>query len=246
MVWRDEGIVIAGRRFGKSGLILEVFTATGGKRAGLVYGGASRSKRASMEVGNSLDLEWRGRSADQLGHFSIAEVYTQRSAALLEDREGLYALASATAILSAALPETETYPQLYQASVLLLDKLGEQEVWPALYVRWEAGVLATLGFGLDLSRCALTGAETGMTHVSPRTGRAVCGSAAPEFVDKLLPLPAFLIDPSAPASPEDIGAGMRLTGYFLENRLFADMHKPPPVAREQMISRLVAKSWITA
>ncbi len=141
-------------------------------------------------------------------------------------------------MLLQALPDGEAKPALFDAAETLLDSLGEPDVWPALFVRWELGLLSMLGFGLDLSNCAISGANDGLTHVSPRSGRAVRGSEAGAYIDRLLVLPAFLTDITAPATPVDIAAGFRLTGYFLSNRLFADLNRPVPDARFLMIDRL--------
>ena len=141
-------------------------------------------------------------------------------------------------LLAAALPESEPKPALYDAAETLLDLLGNNDVWPALFVRWELGLLQMLGYGLDLSSCAVSGGNDGLTHVSPKSGRAVCGSEATDYIARLLPLPAFLIDNTAPATPVDIHSGFRLTGHFLSERLFADLNKPVPEARFLMIDRL--------
>ena len=121
---------------------------------------------------------------------------------------------------------------------MLLDALHDQEVWPALYVRWELGLLSALGFGLDLEKCALSGANDGLTHVSPRTGRAVRGSEAEDYVERLFPLPTFLIDSRAPASLQDVRAGLELTGYFIERRLFNALNRAIPEARGRMVVRI--------
>ena len=42
--------------------------------------------------------------------------------------------------------------------------------WLPLYVRWEAGLLEALGFGLDLSVCAATGQTDDLVYVSPGNG----------------------------------------------------------------------------
>ena len=44
------------------------------------------------------------------------------------------------------------------------------EHWAPLYVRWEAGLLNELGFGLDLSQCAATGDLDDLIYVSPKSG----------------------------------------------------------------------------
>jgi DNA repair protein RecO (recombination protein O) len=236
--WSDRAISLGLRRFGETGAILEVFARGQGRRRGLIHGGASRTKRAPMQAGNTLAVTWKARVEDSLGFFSLAETEFERAAVYMANAEALAALSALTEILAAALPEGEAKPALYDAAETLLDQLSNDDVWPALFVRWELGLLTMLGYGLDLSRCALSGANDGLTHVSPKTGRAVRGSEAGEYLDRLLPLPAFLIQNSAPAGPVDIHAGFRLTGHFLANRLFADLNRPVPDARFLMIDRL--------
>ncbi len=239
MNWSDEAIVLGGRLFGEGHLILDVLTASQGRRSGLVYGGASRRRRAQYQPGNSLSLSWAGRLDTQLGRFEMAETTRERSSHLLDRPLALSALASLAALLRAALDEGDAEGSaIYPASVIALDALHDEDVWPALYARWELGLLTTLGFGLDLERCAVSGANDGLTHVSPRTGKAVRGSQVPEFVGRLLPLPAFLTDPAAPAPPEEILCALELTGHFLETRVFFALNKPFPEPRRQLIARL--------
>ncbi len=90
--------------------------------------------------------------------------------------------------------------------------------WAVGLVRYELLLLAELGFGLDLTGCAATGASDDLAYVSPRTRRAVSGRRAaigPEHL--LLPLPAFLAQ-GGEAGWDDIFAGLALTGRFLEHR----------------------------
>lgn len=240
MEWHDQALILGGRRFGESGLILDVLTKTRGRRSGLVYGGASRKKRALYEPGNSLQLSWSGRLEEQLGRFNVAEVTVSRPGRYLDRPEALAAITAVTTLLRGAVDEGDTAgSNLYQPTTLLLDALDTWPVWPALYAKWELGLLSSLGFGLDLDKCALSGANDGLTHVSPKTGRAVRGSEAEGYVERLFRLPAFLIDPSALAMAEDIEDALRLTGYFLEERLFSSVHKPLPPERTRLVPKLI-------
>lgn len=239
MEWRDQGIVLGTRRFGENGLILDAFTREHGRQSGMIYGGGSSKKRASYEVGTSLELEWRARTENQLGHFNLSEPTANRAAMYLSSRLALTALNSVTSLLNTSLPDGQAYPALYDATETVLDHLSEADVWPALMVSWEVGFLRTVGYGLDFTKCAVSGRKDKLTHVSPRTGRAACGEEVPEYVDKLLPLPAFLTSSDADAEPLDIGQGFFLTGHFITGRLYAEAHRPPPGARELMIRRLV-------
>lgn len=243
MNWSDDGIILGGRRFGEGGLILDVLTATRGRRSGLVYGGASRKRRALYEAGNTVALSWTGRLDDQLGRFDVAETQKERASRLLDDAAALAAVSSIAALLRASLNEGDAAgSSLFEATVVLLDQLDHLEIWPALYVRWELGLLSALGFGLDLEECAITGANDGLTHVSPKTGRAVRGSEAEQYIDRLLALPDFLLRSSAPVQPGDIAAGLKLTGHFLENRLFSAVNRGLPPERERLVVRLLMKA----
>lgn len=243
MNWSDDGIILGGRRFGEGGLILDVLTATRGRRSGLVYGGASRKRRAHYDAGNTVALSWSGRLDDQLGRFDVAEPRKERASRLLDDPAALAAVSAITAMLRASMNEGDAAgSNLYEATVLLLDELGNADIWPALYVRWELGLLSALGFGLDLEECAISGANDGLTHVSPKTGRAVRGSEAEQYLDRLLALPDFLMRPASAVKPGDIAAGLKLTGHFLENRLFAAVHRGVPPERERLVVRLLTKA----
>ncbi|WP_291203888.1 DNA repair protein RecO [Hyphomonas sp.] len=242
MNWSDDGIILGGRRFGEGGLILDVLTATRGRRSGLVYGGASRKRRAHYDSGNTVALSWSGRLDDQLGRFDMAEPRKERASRLLDDPAALAAVSAITAMLRASMNEGDAAgSNLYEATMVLLDELGNGDIWPALYVRWELGLLSALGFGLDLEECAISGANDGLTHVSPKTGRAVRGSEAEQYLDRLLALPDFLMRPAAAVKPGDIAAGLKLTGHFLENRLFAAVHRGVPPERERLVLRLLTK-----
>lgn len=242
MNWTDDGLILGGRRFGEGGLILDVLTKTRGRRSGLVYGGASRARRGQYEAGNTLSLSWTGRLEEQLGRFDVAEASRERAARVLDDAGALAAISAVTTLLRGALDEGDAAGSaLYDATTLLLDQIESEDVWPALYIRWELGLLSSLGFGLDLEACALSGANDGLTHVSPKTGRAVRGSEAEDYVSRLLRLPGFLVSSEAPVGVTDIADGLALTGHFIETRVFNGMNRAVPAQRAQLVARLLKR-----
>lgn len=236
--WTDSAISLGARTFGETDVILDVFTSERGRTRGLVYGGISQKKRPLIEAGNTIDVHWKAKTESALGHFSVADATNQRAARCMTDPLALAGLSAVTSIMRDGLPEGEAKQGLFEATETLLDIMGEADVWPAIFIKWEIGFLQQMGYGLDLDTCALTGGNDGLTHVSPKTGRAVRGSEAEQYLDKLLSLPAFLTDSKAPPSPYDIGAGFRLTGHFLVHRLFADLNRDAPEARYLMLERL--------
>jgi len=234
--WRDQALILSGRRFGENGLILDILTAHQGRRRGLVHGGASRRRRADFEAGNALTVTWTARLEEQLGRFELAELTQARAATYLDQPAALNALLTVCAVLRDVLDEGDKAGSaLYRPTSLLLDGLENWTLWPALYARWELGLLSALGFGLDLSCCALSGATDGLSHVSPKTGRAVRADEAGAYIDRLFRLPAFLTDTGADATQADIQDALHLTGYFVEKRLFHAFNRRLPPTRARLI-----------
>lgn len=236
MEWTDQGIVLSTRRHGEGGTIVEALTRGHGRHLGLVRGGTSARLRSALQPGNTLKLIWRARLADHLGHFT-SEVATSRAAALIEDRATLAGLQSAAA-LAHLLAEREPAAALHDALEVVLDTMAAGGAWPALMVRWEIGLLAELGFGIDLSACAATGSPDDLAFVSPKSGRAVSRTAGMAYHNRLLPLPGFLAGRAGPVSAGDIANGFRLTGHFLDRDVLAPRGLAAPEARARLIAML--------
>ncbi len=230
MEWRDEGVVLTLRRHGETAAIIEAFTPGHGRHAGVVRGGSSRRIAPTLQPGSQLDLTWRARLEDHIGTFTT-EPIRSRAATLMSDRAALAGLNAVTSLLSFSLPEREPHKDLYRRSIALLDMIGDSDHWPIAYVRWERALLDDLGFGLDLARCATSGATEDLIFVSPRTGRAVSRDGAGDWADRLLPLSPTLVG-RGEGSPKDISDALRTTGHFLETWLAPSLgDKPIPEAR---------------
>lgn len=235
MEWNDEGVILSVRPHGETGAVAEVFTRAHGRHLGLVHGGRSRKLRPILQTGNHVDATWKARIADNLGHFSF-EMRRGFAALVMDDPPALTAM-TCLAELARLLPERDPHPNLYEVSLFVLGFLDERDVWPALFVRWELALLEELGFGLDLSACAATGATTDLIYVSPKSGRAVSAGAGEPYKDRLLPLPQFLrAGADGAVAPGDIEAGLDLTGHFLETRVLRPRELALPEARGRLRS----------
>jgi DNA repair protein RecO (recombination protein O) len=236
MEWTDDAIVLGVRPHGETSAILETLTHQHGRHLGLVRGGASRRVKPTLQPGNTIHVHWRARLNEHLGSF-VPEVLKARAGDMLDSREALAGLNAFTAVASAALPEREAHAAVFEAGNVLLDAMREDGIahWGALFVRWEAGLLEDLGFGLDLSRCAATGALENLIYVSPRSGRAVSGEAGAAYKERLFVLPAFLLG-TQNATPDAaaVAAGLQLTGHFLLERVLAPHGKEMPAARTRL------------
>lgn len=235
MQWADEGLVIGTRRHGETSVVLEAMTRAHGRRLGLVKGGRGRRLAATLQPGNAVALTWFGRIDEQLGQFAV-EPLRQRAAALIDSAAALNGLGALAALLR-LLPEREPHMGLHEAAGIILDHLDTPPVAAALLARFEARLLADLGFGLDLACCAATGATDDLAFVSPRSGRAVSRLAGGPYADRLLALPGFLRLSGGNAVPDapDIAAAFRLTGHFLARHVFEPRGLPVPDQRGQFI-----------
>lgn len=233
MQWTDDALVLGLRRHGESGVILEALTEAHGRHLGLVHGGRSRKLQPVLQPGNRVRLTWRARIDEGLGSFAVEPLGSQVSR-LIGSGLALYGLAHMAALLR-HLPERDSHLGLYDAACILVDHLDDVRVAPPLMVRFELALLTELGFGLDLSACAATGANDALAYVSPKSGRAVSASAGEPFRDRLLALPSFLHGGGAPG-PEGVAQGFTLTGYFLDRHLWGPRGLAPPEERARFVA----------
>jgi len=235
--WEGPAIVIATRPLGESGLVVTLLTEAMGRHPGLAHGGQSRAQAALWQTGNLVDAGWKARQADSLGSMT-GEMVHAAAALAMEDALALSVLTAACAVADGALPEREPHPRAFHGFVELVVAVARDpgRGLEAL-IRWEATLLAELGYGLDLSECAVSRAVTDLVWVSPRTGRAVSAGAGEPYAGRLLPLPGFLLG-QGQGNAADWRDGLRLTGHFLERDAFGHLHRPLPAPRLRLMERV--------
>ena len=234
-----QAIVCAVRAHGEHGAIVRALTPEEGIQPGFVRGGRSRRLRPILIAGNVVQAEYRARTDEQLAQLSVELVHSR--APLLSESLAAAGIDWSCALTATALAEAQPYPRLYEALDGLLaaiEAAPSARGWSAALVRYELLLLGELGFGLDLSECAATGVRTDLAFVSPRSGRAVSGAAAGEYRDRLLPLPAYLLDAAGRPDWDDIRDGLRLTGHFLARDLLIERQADVLASRERLVERL--------
>jgi DNA repair protein RecO (recombination protein O) len=213
MQWTDEGIVLGVRRHGEASAVLDVLTREHGRHLGLVRGGGGARLRPVLQPGNSVQVVWRARLDEHLGNYAV-EGLRLRTGALLAASAAVYGVTHLSA-LARLLPERDPHPEVHAALEAILDRIDDVKAVAPMVVRFELQLLAELGFGLDLARCAATGSVEDLAYVSPKTGRAVSRAAGAPWHDRLLPLPAFFVREEEAPSAADVAAGFAVTGLFL-------------------------------
>jgi len=241
MEWSEDAILLSVRPHGEGAAVLSLMTREHGRHHGLAKGAMSRSAGGRYQLGNRLQVTWRGRLSEQLGQFTC-ELVECPMASLLDDALRLAGLTAALAVTETALPEREPHPAAHDGLDALIRQLvADDPAWLAHYARWELALLAELGYGLDLGNCAVTGERDGLAFVSPKSGRAVSAEGAGLWRERLLPLPAFLLEPEAVApDPGQVAEALDLTGFFLERHVFSIRPGRPgaPPARGRLLQRL--------
>tara|TARA_B100001765_G_C19492722_1_gene334786 strand:- start:298 stop:1020 length:723 start_codon:yes stop_codon:yes gene_type:complete len=212
----DQGIVLSVRPHGEGGAVVHLLTQNHGKCGGYVNGAQSSGRlRSLLQPGNIVSCEWQAKSEGALGRYDL-ELEKDVSAVIFDDPNAIHAVQSACSLIDMFLPEREIYFDLYQGTEAFLDIIKTSQ-WPAVYILWEVAFLKEMGYGIDLSKCAVTDETKNLTHVSPKTGRAVCEREAEPYKSKLLEIPHFM---QGEAFQEgDIETGLALTGHFMIHRL---------------------------
>jgi DNA repair protein RecO (recombination protein O) len=233
-----QAIICAVRPHGEHGAVVRAFTPGEGVLAGYVRGGRSRRLRPILLPGNLVAAEFRARTDEQLPHLGV-ELVASRGALHSEPLPAA-AIEWLTALTSSALPEGQAYARLYEAldGVLsAIEAAPSARIWAAALAGYELLILSELGFGLDLTECAATGAQDDLVWVSPKSGRAVGAAAGDAYRDRLFALPRFLLEGGG-GDWDEIHAALKITGHFLSRDILIDRQAEVLAGRDRLLDRL--------
>ncbi len=241
MEWRDDGLIIGLRKHGESSVIVELMTRVHGRHLGIVKGGRSKRMQPVLQQGNSVEVLWRARLEEHLGLYQLEEGRS-RASRIMESGMALAGMGLIGDLLR-LLPERDPHEGLYDMACAIAENLDQRDVSPQLMVRFEITVLRELGFGLDMSECAATGVSEDLIYISPKSGRAVSRIAGEPWKDRLLPLPAFLVQGRGPeerVETDELQLAFQLTGYFLERNIFGPRQLGLPDGRARFLAAAFA------
>ena len=238
MRWGDKGLVVSVKKYGENSLILHLFTKDHGVHAGLVKYSTTKKNGYIYELGNILSVEWTGRLEEQLGFYK-SELEKSYLYNIINNSLKLDALNSICSMLSIFLPERQVNSKLYKETIEIIKYLNNNNMtWVSRYAQWELLLLSELGYGLDLSQCAVTSEIENLKYVSPKSGRAVSELGAGIWVKKLLILPKFLQKFNTNAVDNDeLNYGIKLTTFFL-NRYVVSIGLKLPESRDRFTNKL--------
>lgn len=236
--WLDEGLLLRTKPHGESNLIATFFT----QHHGLATGYVRINKKYPLQPGNLYHIRNKSRLESHLGLYTVEqhETFAPIICAALVAPIKLACINAIRALLITSLIDHDTKEEFYLDlklhihEICLQSKLGN-------YVLFEKDLLMHCGFGLDLSRCAVTNSRKNLAYVSPKTGRAVVESIGTPYKDQLFKLPAPLYLSKNAWSTSEILEGLKVTGHFLNRMLLDQLHRKVPPEREYLM-KLIATS----
>lgn len=239
MRWTSNSFILNLKPYNDSSYILEAFTYEYGRHKGLIRGIHSKNLRGVIEPGNEVSLRWSGRLETHLGNFTVEPIRSW-SSIVLGYKEKLLAITAMCSIVSTTMAERQQNISIYDTSLKLIKSIAsDNQSWIKDYVYWELNLLTEIGYGLDLSECAVTGEKSALVYISPSSGRAVTQAGAGEYKDKLFELPKFFLNSEYELQKKDINNAMSITEFFLKKRFYEPNNLNFPQSRNRLKDSLI-------
>lgn len=235
MKWYDNGIILSQRSWNDNKIILSILTQDHGRHTGLVQVREKNKNLSQVQPGNFVETTWNARLSEHLGKWQLDTGFMPWFQ-VLKDPTRLLALSTVCAITDYCLPERHPYQTLYTTLKEFLENLIAHKDCRKDYIQFELNLLSELGFGLNLTCCAVTKQTDDLIYVSPKTGHAVSRKAGEPYQNRLLPLPSFLVQENTEITKDQFNQALYLTGYFLSRHLLDG--KTLPEIRQRFINSL--------
>lgn len=187
-----------------------------------------------------MSAVWRARLDEHLGYYAV-EGTRLRAATMFGSPHAVYGVTHMASLVR-LLPERDPHEDIYEMLEAILNDFDDAGMAGVQLVKFELAMLTELGFGLDLSSCAASGAVNDLIYVSPKSGAAVSRQAGEPWRDRLLRLPPFLResdDGTNGWSGQDIEDGFRLTGLFLLRNVLEPRGQGHSDARDGFIAAVI-------
>lgn len=235
MEYVDDAILLTVAKVGTGSLVLEVLTANHGRQR--VVSTITGADQPTLLPGSFMSLKCIG---DDLGKPMRAEILRVTGGLIAASPAdvGLAALTAAKDLLVALIPVQQPTPEIYQAMAALMTSMVQEDGrWPVHYVKLEFALLDDLGCVQGVQRCMSAFRHGETIYVSPRTGGFVTREEGGAFLDKLLPMPGFLLGGSNANLPA-VRQGFGLTAMLLERFALTDKEQAMPQTRQTLARAL--------
>ncbi len=221
MEFSDTALVINIKPYSESDSIVKIFSENHGICRGFVKKIRSRSNRLCFQIGNLISFQWKSRNEEGLGSFYYNDLIKSFSSRIVFEKLKLNCMMSLFSIIDSCFLERDNHHQLFNIVLDFLQKICIQDNANNFlqdYIRIEIYILSQLGYGLDISSCAVTNKSEDLAFISPKSGRAVCYEVGLPYENKLFKLPKFLVKNSNEEIIEnnELVQGLKISGYFIK------------------------------
>ncbi|MEO1491174.1 MAG: DNA repair protein RecO C-terminal domain-containing protein [Pseudomonadota bacterium] len=191
MSLQDAAILLGGRVDEATGVLtIDLLTRNYGRRRGQLEDGADET---FLERGCRLEVELDATDSTDASTFVVDTVTHTTGNSQDADTEELV-MSALKAVADVLIPQNEPCPELYDATQDVLQALaGANARWPIVYALWEFELLKSLGLINDLNRCRPAYRHGEQIYHSPRRNKFFTRTEAGAFLDKVVPVPGFLI-----------------------------------------------------
>jgi len=244
MVWADIALLLGVSQGGARMLTINLLTARHGRCQGVMDLAGRADLR--MQPGCRVSMTYTPGDIDEVGRVELTDV---RLGVVSEDpaSTGLLVVRGVSELLSGRIDLHEPVPAVYRAATDLFAALTvEDDHWPVPYVCLEMAVLEVLGHLRGIDRCRPAHRRGEAIYLSPRSGRAFPRTQVGAFLDRLMPVPAFLMG-RRDAGISEVRQGLELTRTLFERRARdATQVAPLPAQRREIVAAIDAIARIPA
>ena len=235
MNFEDVGIVLSVRKYGERAGLIELLTKNHGRHIGLARNYQSKNNQPILQPGNAISFIWKARLSEHLGTVTF-ELDTSRSWKLINNRVRMVVLQTLISHLR-MLPERESFPEVFKRTSSILDFTCDDSNLIKDLIIWELFILEQLGYGVDMSECAVTKSNQDLKYISPRTGRAVTKEVGEPYKSKLIEIPEFIFGGNT-LNDVELKKGLLLTEFFLKKDLYKPLQLNLPMFRDSLYQML--------
>ena len=205
MNWTDNAIVLSVYSAGEAGNVTVVFSEYHGKWSGF----SNIRKNRKVAIGDICYTDWNSRLEDSLGNFKFESVYSPYQYNFSINSH-LLVIQSTCQLLNILLADRDEHVALYNSTENLLKQISLKN-----YALWELSFLKYIGYGLDFTRCAVTGQKDELYYISPKTGHCVVKEAGAQYKNSLFVIPTFWNNCEIECTKSEIKESLKITGHFI-------------------------------
>jgi DNA repair protein RecO (recombination protein O) len=234
----DEAILLNTSKYSETSVIATLFSLQHGVIKGLIKGALSPKNKYIYMQGNILNFQKNARIEEQLGNIT-ANLLHSNLANIFNNPTKLLMLNSVCLMLNNLLPVDEKNTNLYNTAKSFILNAINSTNYIQNYLWMELEILKAIGYGLNLTKCIVSGDTQNLYYVSPKTGNAVSYIVGEPYKDKLFVLPYVLLDTIVEdPNKENIINAFKIITYFF-NSFAKEYNKTIPNIREELVLKMV-------